>query len=136
MNTPEGSAIVVGVLKKKQRMEPRLARSIAELTASVPDVQEAYLFGCLMPGMSGPAEVLTLVFSPSCEFSAAVATISRDLPAMLPPGTPLNVWPITPGNSILGSVRLLGRKLFTRSSIGEPIFGEPPPEKKKWWQIW
>ena len=135
MNTPEGSSIVVGVLKKKQRMDARLARSIAELTASVPEVQEAYLFGCLLPGMSAPAEVLTLVFSPSCEFAAAISTVSRDLRAVLPPRTHLDVWPITPANSIVGSVRLLGRKLFTRSPIGEPIFDEPTPEAKKWWQF-
>jgi len=137
MNVPEGSSIVVGLLNKKQRMEPRLARSIAELTASVPDIQEAYLFGCFINGMSKPAEVLALVFPTSFEFTEAIATICRDLRAVLPSGTDLDVWPITPANSILGSVRLLGRRLFVRSPIGEPIFAEePPPEKKKWWQVW
>jgi hypothetical protein len=137
MNIPEGSSIVVGLLNKKERMEPRLARSIAELTASVPEIQEAYLFGCFMNGMRKPAEVLTLVFPTSFEFAEAVGTIGRGLGAVLPPGASLDVWPITPANSILGSVRLVGRKLFVRSPIGEPIFAEEPlPERKKWWQIW
>lgn len=137
MNIPEGSSIIVGLLDKKQRMEPQLARSIAELTASVPDIQEAYLFGCFINGMSKPAEVLALVFPTSFEFAEATTTICRDLQAVLPSDTHLDVWPITPANSILGSVRLLGRKLFVRSPIGEPIFTEePPPEQKKWWQIW
>jgi hypothetical protein len=135
-NIPAGSAIVVGLLDKKHRMEPRLAQSIAELTASVPDIQEAYLFGCLANGMSKPAEVLALVFSTSLEFTEPVATIGRALPAMLPLGTHLDVWPIPPDHSMLGSVRLLGRRLFVRSPTGEPIFADPPPEKKKWWQIW
>ena len=137
MNIPEGSTIVVGLLNKKQRLEPRLARSIAALTASVPDIQEAYLFGCFANGMSKPTEVLALVFPASFEFTEATATVCHDLRAVLPSGTDLDVWPITPANSILGSVQLLGRKLFVRSPIGEPIFAEEPsPEKKKWWQVW
>ncbi len=136
MNIPDGSSIVVGLLNKKQRMEPRLARSIAELAATVPDIQEAYLFGCFTTGMSKPAEVLAVVFPTSFEFTEVITTICRDLRAVLPPGIDLDVWPITPANSILGSVRLLGRKLFVRSPIGEPVFGEDPPPEKRWWQVW
>jgi hypothetical protein len=136
MNISPGSSIVVGLLKKKQRMKPRLARAIAELTASIPDIQEAYLFGCIMNGMSKPAEVLALVFPASFEFKEAIATLCRDLRGVLPPGTNLDVWPIAPPNSTLGSVRLLGRRLFVRSPNGEPIFSAEPPPERKWWQIW
>jgi hypothetical protein len=63
MNTPAGSTVVFGRLKK--RMEPRLVRSIAKLTASFPAVKEALLVGCFGAGMAGPAEVLALIFSTS-----------------------------------------------------------------------
>jgi len=132
MKIPAGSGINVGRIDRKHRLEPELAQSIAKLSASLPDVQEAYLFECFANGISKPAEVLALVFSTSSDFTEAVATtIGRALPTVLPPGTHLDVWQLPPDHSMLGSVRLLGRKLFVRSPTGEPIFAELPPEEKK-----
>jgi hypothetical protein len=132
MNIPQGSSIIVGSVKNQ--MGAKLARSIAEIAASFPDIQEAYLFGCFVTGMSKPAEVLVLVFSASCDFTGTVARVSRKVSPLIP-GTDLDVWPLTPDNSILRSVRL-GRTLFVRSPAGEPILAEAPEEKKRWWQIW
>ena len=134
MNIPEGSSIVVGQLK--QRMEAKLARSIGVLTASFPEIEEAYLFGCFVTGMKAPAEVLTLVFSASCDPSNTTAKLGPNLSALLPPGTTLDLWPLTSAHSLVGSVRLNGRRLFKRSALGEAIFDDLTDEKKKWWQIW
>ena len=138
-NIPAGTAVVFGVLRK--RMEPALARSIAELAGSFPEIQQAYLFGCAVGGQKVPTEVLDIIFPTPGDAVRVMKEFTGRLGGVLPPGTDLDMWPMTPDHPFIGKVRQIGRRILARGTAGEPIFedhlvDDQLASKRRWWQVW
>lgn len=109
-------------------MPAERAAAIGALAATAPEVVEAHLPQCYVAGkMPGPAQVLFVVFDAEVSH-AAMERIGAGLPAIVPPGEFLDMWPITLKSDLLETVRGCNCRVYTR----------PPdsPPKSPWWRFW
>jgi hypothetical protein len=106
-------------------MPQTLPESIAEMVRTIPGIREAYLPQCYVKGVvEPPAQILVLVLDDASD-QRVLDEVGQGLARRLPQAMHLDVWPLTPGHSLLGTVR------GTRTHL----HCAPPPEKKPWWKI-
>ena len=97
--------------------------ALAGLVASIPSAAEAHLPQCFVIGeMEKPAQVLVIAFDSPPQHDLW-QRIGVELQRILP-GDQLDVWPVTPGTSMLAAVRRVGCQIYAR------------PTKKAWWRFW
>jgi hypothetical protein len=116
-------------------MDEGLVRSIAELVKSVPEILEAHLPQCAIPGiMQGVAQMLVVVVPATGDIESALRPLHEGLGRLIPPGHHLDVWPILPDNNLLPAVRSTG------CNVENSLPGEAPKtpglRSKKWWKLW
>jgi hypothetical protein len=124
LSIPRGSAVLLGAPAKP--MPQTQSHAIGEMVRGIAGVREAYLPQCFMREfMQAPAQVLVLVLDSAANHQSVVDAVGEGLTRVLPPGTPLDVWPMNEGDNLLPTVR------GTRTHI----HCAPPPEKRPWWRI-
>jgi hypothetical protein len=124
LDIPKGTPVLIGAPAKP--MAQAQSSAIGGMVPAIPGVREAYLPHCFVHGvMENPAQILVLVLDSAANRQNVLDAVGEGLARVLPPGTHLDVWPMTNGDSLLSTVR------GTRTHIHCP----PPPKKKPWWRI-
>jgi len=127
IRTPHEGEVLIGQPAKPART---LARSLAELLAAFPEVQEAHFPQCFAPGkMTSPAQVLMIVFSGPREAEETMPRIQEGIVRLLPTGAILDTWPITLPGEFLESVRGARCRILGRAGSGKATAEDP-------WSLW
>ena len=124
---PAGAEVQIGQPSHPNR---KLARSIARLLISYPEVREAHFPQCFVPSlMSRPAQVLMLLFEEVHDISQAIARVNDGLTRLVTSESYVDVWPISAGDSLMQSIRNVGCKIFERTPSGKAVTYRP-------WSAW
>lgn len=95
-------------------MEPEIVAAIRRLVDNAPEIIEAHLPQVYVPGaMEAPAQVLVIVVADS-DSQRAVEKLGSGLGRVVPPGRSIDVWPLSPGDRLLPTVRAAGCGLSRR----------------------
>jgi len=109
---PAGSEVFLGAPAKP--MEPEIVAAIRRLVDSAPEVIEAHLPQVFVPrAMQAPAQVLVIVVADS-DSQGAVEKLGSGLGRIVPPGRSIDVWPLSPGDRLLPTIRAAGCGLSRR----------------------
>jgi hypothetical protein len=104
-------------------MPEERSAAIGRLVATVPEIVEAHLPQCYIPGQtSKSAQILFLVFARAIS-PAALQTIGAGLPAIVPAGEFLDILPITLASDLLETVRGTDCPVYAR------------PRAAPWWRF-
>jgi hypothetical protein len=113
---PLGAAVHLG--RPAKPMDASLVEALAALVGSFAEVQEAHLPQFWVPSiMSVATQVLAVAFSSQCgeiEIEEVARRIEKGVSGLLPRKAHLDIWCITPDNSLLDPIRSAGCKIFAR----------------------
>lgn len=116
LRVPAGSQVFLGA--PAVPMEPEIVAALGGLVDSAPEVIEAHLPQAFVPGaMSAPAQVLVIVTEDS-DRQLALSKIGPGLGRILPDGRPIDVWPLSPSDQLLPTVRGANCRIGPRPGRG------------------
>lgn len=116
MHVPRGSTVYLGA--PAVRMEPTIVLALGDLVDETAGVLEAHLPQAYIPtAMSAPAQVLVIV-TEDADAQRGLDQIGAGLRRILPEGRHLDVWPMSPGDPLLGSVRAADCRVSRSQSRG------------------
>jgi hypothetical protein len=111
LKIPAGAKIFLGAPARP--MDSALLSSVAQVVAAIPDVLEAHIPQCYVPGITDTAtQVLVIVLASPKALEPAVKEVALRVGRLLAPGGRLDIWPLLPDSSILGAVRNAGCRIF------------------------
>ena len=114
-----GTSVLIGA--PAQPVPQAISGALRNLVESLPGVAEAHLPQCFVPGvMLQPAQVLIVALRNGTE-EETMRAIGQALPTILPPGMPLDVWPLVAGHELLRHARSVGCEL------------KAPGKSHRWW---
>jgi hypothetical protein len=112
LNIPIGTKVYFGAPAKPMPIE--ISEAIGHLACTSPEVIEAHLPQCYMPGMmEAPAQVLVLILSSKANLESILRGITVRLPDILAPGMPLDILPLLADNQLVNNVRAAHCRLFS-----------------------
>jgi hypothetical protein len=118
-----GAKMLIGTPAKPMPRER--SEAIARLVSSIAGVSEAHLPQCFAVGaMESPAQILVLAIDPAADQQLVLASIDEGLSRIIPENEHLDVWPLSPENPMLNSVRPAGCQIFATGY------------KRPWWRFW
>jgi hypothetical protein len=124
LKVPAGAKIFLGA--PARGMDPWVVRSLAETVAAVPDVAEAHIPQCYIPGvMECPAQVLVVVIRNSIAIEPTLAAVTSRIERLLPTAGHLDIWPLLSASSLLSAVRDAGCRIFERYPQAGPAPSAP-----------
>lgn len=107
-----------------------LAKGIARLLLSFPEVKEAHLPMCFVPNaMPAPAQVLVVVLGNHSEAMPTPPGLHEKIAPLLRPSEFVDIWTLSVSEGILDSVRGVGCRIFVRLPSGEGVPEDP-------WTAW
>ena len=107
-----GSQVFLGVPAKP--MEPEIVAAISKLVGGTPEIIEAHLPQVFVSdAMQAPAQVLVIV-TVERDVQRALDRIGAGLGRILPTGRSLDVWPLSPTDKLLPTVRGAGCRVGQR----------------------
>jgi hypothetical protein len=125
---PKGTRTQFGV---PNHPDQKLAQSIAETLALIPEIESAHLPMVFDPNyVSEPALVLFMVIDPKYPAHEIAAQANQKLALRVAaPGGSLNTLPMKPDDPFLYWVEKAACRILSRSTRGEPIIEHP-------WRQW
>lgn len=110
-------------------MNQALVRSISELVQSIPDILEAHLPQCFVPGaMQGPAQILVIVVAATSDYESVLRQLQDGLGRLSLPIHHLDIWRLLPDSKLLSTVRSTGCQVQPLPAQSEPVSGR--------WKFW
>ena len=112
IRVPAGSQVFLGA--PAEPMEPEIVAAISRLVDGAPEIIEAHLPQVFVSGaMQAPAQVLVIV-TVDRDVQSALDKVGASLGHLLPPGRSLDVWPLSPMDKLLPTVRGAGCRVGQR----------------------
>ena len=112
IRVPAGSEVFLGAPAKP--MEPEIVAAIGRLLDGVPEIIEAHLPQVFVSGvMQAPAQVLVIV-TVDPDVQRALDKVGAGLGRILPSGRSIDVWPVSPMDKMLPTVRGAGCRVGQR----------------------
>lgn len=111
LRIPAGSGVYLGA-PATPIPEP-VTRSLTQIVASRPEVEEAHVPQCWAPSaMTETAQILVVVLDQACrDTSEAEDHIKKSVARLRLPGGRLDIWFIRPSHSMLGAIRNAGCRI-------------------------
>jgi hypothetical protein len=95
-------------------MEPEIVAAISRLVDGTPEIIEAHLPQVFVTGaMQAPAQVLVIVTADR-DLQRALDKVGAGLGRILPSGRSMDVWPLSPTDKLLPTVREAGCRVGQR----------------------
>ena len=112
IRVPAGSEVFLGA--PSEPMEPEIVAAISRLVDGAPEIIEAHLPQVYVSGaMQAPAQVLVIVTADR-DARRALAKVGAGLGRILPSGRSMDVWPLSPMDKVLPTVRGVGCRVGQR----------------------
>ena len=109
---PAGSEVFLGA--PATPMEPEIVAAIGKLVDGAPEIVEAHLPQVFVSGAAqAPAQVLVIVTADR-DLQRALDKVGAGLGRILPSGRSLDVWPLSPMDKLLPTVRGAGCRVGQR----------------------
>jgi SseB protein C-terminal domain len=109
---PAGSQVFLGA--PAEPMEPEIVAAISRLVDGAPEIMEAHLPQVFVSGaMQAPAQVLVIV-TDDRDVPLALDKVGAGLGRILPSGRSIDVWPLSPMDKLLPTVRGAGCRVGRR----------------------
>jgi hypothetical protein len=112
IRVPAGSQVFLGA--PAEPMEPEIVAAISRLVDGAPEIIEAHLPQVFVSGaMQAPAQVLVIV-TLDRDTQLALDKVGAGLGRILPSGRSMDVWPLSPLDKLLPTVRGAGCRVGQR----------------------
>ena len=112
LQVPAGSQVFLGAPAKP--MEPEIVAAISRLLDGVPEIIEAHLPQVFVSGaVQAPAQVLVIV-TVERDVQRALDKVGAGLGTILPSERSMDVWPLSPMDKLLPTVRGTGCRVGQR----------------------